>query len=58
MEKSDIEEIYSHFLVDGMTMVPKILIIWKDNQDRIFEFRMKVSREFVQDLNGIPKNMK
>ena len=31
MEKSDIEEIYSHFLVDGMTMVPKILIIWKDN---------------------------
>lgn len=39
-----------------MTMVPKILIIWKDNQDRIFEFRMRVSREFVQDLNGILKD--
>ena len=39
-----------------MTMAPKILIIWKDNQDRIFEFRMRVSREFVQDLNGILKD--
>jgi len=54
--KENIEEIFSSFLVDGMTMAPKILIIWKDNQDRIFEFRMRVSREFVQDLNGILKD--
>lgn len=56
MEKDDIEEIYSHFLVDGMTMAPKILMIWRNKEGILFEFRMKVSREFVQDLNGILKD--
>jgi hypothetical protein len=52
MEKSDIEEIYGHFLVDGITMSPKIMVIWRNKEGILFEFRMKVSREFVQDLNG------
>jgi hypothetical protein len=53
MEKNDIEEIYSHFLVDGITMSPKIMVIWRNKEWIFFEFRMKVSREFYQDLNGI-----
>ena len=56
MEKSDIEEIFSSFLVDGMTMSPKILMIWKNNEGRLFEFRMRISREFQQDLAGIHKD--
>jgi len=53
MKKNDIEEIYSHFLVDSMTMSPKIMVIWRNKEGIFFEFRMKVSREFYQDLNGI-----
>ena len=56
MKKSDIEEIFSSFLVDGMTMSPKILMIWKNNEGRLFEFRMRISREFQQDLAGIHKD--
>jgi hypothetical protein len=56
MEKSDIEEIFSSFLVEEMTMAPKILMIWKNKEGLLFEFRMKVSREFLQDLNGILKD--
>ena len=54
--KEDIEEIFSSFLVDSITMAPKILMIWRNKEGLLFEFRMKVSREFVQDLNGILKD--
>lgn len=56
MEKNDIEEIFSAFLVDGMTMAPKILMIWRNKEGILFEFRMRISREFQQDLAGIHKD--
>jgi aminopeptidase C len=56
MEKNDIEEIFSHILIDEMTLSPTILIVWRNKEEKYFEFRMKVSREFIQDLNGILKD--
>lgn len=56
MEKNDIEEIFSLLLVDGMTMAPVILMIWKNNEGRFFEFRMRITREYQQDLSGIHKD--
>ena len=56
MEKSDIYEIFFTELVDSITMAPIILMIWTDNSGRLFEFRMKISREFQQDLNGVFKD--
>lgn len=57
MEKNDVEEIFSHVLIDGMTLSPTILIIWVNKEEKYFEFRMKVSGEFLQDLNGILKDI-
>jgi len=55
MEKSDVEEICL-ILIDSMTMAPIILIIWRNKQEKFFEFRMKISAEFRQDLGGIYSN--
>ena len=54
--KEDIEEIFSSFLVDSITMAPKILMIWRNKEGLLFEFRMRISREFQQDLLGIYKD--
>ena len=57
MEKSDIHEIFFTELVDSITMAPIILMIWTDNNGRHFEFRMRISREFQQDLMGVLKDI-
>lgn len=56
MEKNDIEEIYSHFLVDGMTMAPKILMIWR-NKDLagIHKDNLDIPKDLIIDY---PENNK
>ena len=67
MERNDIEYIFiteldtkssgyrSWICADGILPNP-IMIIWKNSDDIFFEFNIKISDEFRQDLEGVHKD--
>jgi len=55
--ESNIEIIYSQILVDNNTFAPTMSVIWKDNDGNFFEFNMRISREYQQDLGGVYKDI-
>ena len=65
MEKNDIEYIFISESVATSSFHPKplswmggynIIIIWKNSDDIFFEFNIKISDEFRQDLGGVHKD--
>lgn len=58
MEINSIEVLYATLLAHEQTMAPFILTYFVDKDTRKFyEFRMRVSTEFVQDLHGMEKDV-
>ena len=48
MEKIDIEVVISTYFI--LNMKPTIIIVWWNRQGKFFEFTLRISNEYFQDL--------
>jgi len=53
MKKIDIEVVISTYFINVLNMKPTIIIVWTNRQGKFFEFTLRISNEYFQDLQGI-----
>lgn len=56
MKKNSIEIIFESGFIDVLNLKPSIIIVWRNRQGKFFEFTLRISNEYFQDLQGIEKD--
>ena len=56
MKKNSIEIIFESGFIDVLNLKPSIIIVWRNRQGKFFEFTLRISNEYFQDLQGCQKD--